>query len=316
MRSNDHIIEKNMKSALVTGAGSFIGYEVVRRLTKMSISTHVLVRATSNTNRLKSLSMPPQIHITDGSGASLNSIINHIAPEIVFHFAGAYNREEKPEDIPNLIQSNIQFSTQLLDAICRINNKTNIVKGVVNTGSYFQYFNSENSVLNLYGATKNAFEKIAAYYSQRYALPITTLVLFDIYGPRDWRAKLLPAIRDAQLSGAVLDLPKNDLILNFVHSDDAINSFIAAAEKLISIPEEVNLQSYAVRNASDIKISEIIELFEKVGLKPLKTNWGKWAMSDREIKIPWKGSNLPGWKPKISLEEGISQLIESKINES
>lgn len=315
MRSDDHIIEKNMKSALVTGAGSFIGYEVVRRLINMSVSTHVLVRPNSNTNRLEDLPIPPQIHITDGSWTSLNSILEHIAPEIVFHFAGAYNREEKPRDIPNLIQSNIQFATQLLDAICRVNSNIRIIKGVINTGSYFQYFNSTNAVLNLYAATKNAFEKIAAYYSQRYTLPVTTLVLFDIYGPRDWRAKLLPAIHKAQLSGKVLDLPKNDLILNFVHSDDAVSSFITAAEKLISIPDDVNLHNYAVRSLTDIKISEIVELFERIGGAPLKTNWGKWTASDREIKLPWKGPILPGWKPKISLKDGIKQLIESRINE-
>jgi nucleoside-diphosphate-sugar epimerase len=316
MYFNDYIIEKNMKSALVTGAGSFIGYEVVRRLVDMSIPTHVLVRPTSNINRLESLPMPPQIHTTDGSGSSLSDILNYITPEIIFHFAGAYTREEMPEDIPNLIQSNIQFSTQLLDAACRVNVDANKIKGVVNTGSYFQYFNSSNAVLNLYGATKNAFEKIAAYYSQRYNLPITTLVLFDVYGPRDWRAKLIPTIHDAQLSGKILDLPKNDLILNFVHSDDAVNSFIMAAEKLMIAPKEINLQNYAVRNDTDVRISEIVQLFEKIGQAPLHTNWGKWAASDREIKMPWKGSTLSGWQPKISLEEGINQLLEGKVNES
>ena len=305
-----------MKSALVTGAGSFIGSELVRGLTKHRVSTHILVRPGSDTKRLEGLSVPPQIHVTDGSGASISNILDQVSPQIVFHFAGVYSREEKAEDIPNLIQSNIEFATQLLDAICRVNKRNRNIKGVINTGSYFQYFDSSTTALNLYAATKNAFEQIATYYSERFTLPITTLVLFDIFGPRDWRTKLLPVILDAQFSGTILDLPRNDLLLNFVHSDDAVECFITAAEQLIMGVTETNLHNYAVRNDKDFKISEIIELFEKFGPEPLQTNWGKWNAPEREITLPWKGPRLPGWQPKISLEDGVCQLIRGKMGES
>ena len=224
-------------------------------------------------------------------------------------------REEFLADVPKLILANIQFASQMLDAICRVNNGAHKIKGVVNTGSYQQYFNQAKGVLNLYGATKGAFEQLAAYYNDRFGLAFTTLALFDIYGPRDWRIKLLPAIRDAQSSGAVLDLPKNDLVMNFVHSDDAVVCFLCAAKELIANPQDVNMKNYAVRAVADIRISEIVQLFEKIGERPLQTNWGKWAAPDREIEIPWQGPPFPGWQPKISLENGIWQLIESKLNE-
>ena len=172
------MVVKDMKSALVTGAGSFSGYEMVRRLTSLAIPTHVLIRPTSDNGRLEALPNPPQIHVTDGSGESLVDIFDQVAPEMVFHFAGVYVREESSAVVPKLIQSNIQIASQMLDAICRVNKGSDKIKGVVNTGSYFQYFDQAKGVLNLYAATKGAFEQIAAYYNDRFGLAFTTLALF------------------------------------------------------------------------------------------------------------------------------------------
>lgn len=301
-----------MKSALVTGAGSFIGHELVKRLAARSIPTHVIVRPTSDTTRLQALPTPPKIHVMDSAAGSLVDIINSASPEMVFHLAGAYQRDESPQDLPNLIQSNIQFGAQLLDAVCRHQENTagNPIKGLINTGSYFQYYNNEKNPLNFYAATKNAFEEILNYYAGRYGLASLTLVLFDTYGPSDWRLKLLPAIRDAQANGTDLNLPKNDLLLNFVHADDVIDCYFAAAEKLIKGAPGIAGREFAVRDAQDIRISELVAMFEELGPGKIKTNWGKWAAPDREIDVPWQGACLAGWQPKISLPDGIRQMIE------
>ena len=58
----------DMKSVLVTRAVNFIGYEVVRRSTSLTIPTHVLVRPTSDTSRLEMTPYPPQVHVINRPG--------------------------------------------------------------------------------------------------------------------------------------------------------------------------------------------------------------------------------------------------------
>jgi len=305
-----------MKSALVTGASSFIGYEVVRHLTRTGTLTHVLVRPTTKTNRMEKLEEPPKIHITDGTCDSLYNILYDVNPEIIFHFASLYIRDERAEEINEMIKTNIELGTILLQAICQANKKGATIKGFINTGSYFQYYDNTKNAVNLYAASKSAFEQVLTYYHHRFNLPATTLVLFDVYGPRDWRIKLLPSIRDSQISQTKIDLPKNDMLLNMVHSDDVVDCFITAANKLLLSPEEVNMKCYAVRNAKNISISKIIKLFEKYGSHPIKVNWGGWNSPDRGIILPWNGPTLPGWKPTVSLKDGIRQLVEKPLNEN
>ncbi len=83
---------------------------------------------------------------------------------------------------------------------------------------------------------------------------------------------------------------------------------MVAAERL-----ESNLmlqhETYAVSSGAPVKLRELVEIYERITGNGLPIAWGGRPYRQREVMVPWnKGKPLPGWKPKVHLEEGIRNL--------
>ena len=151
-----------MKKVIITGATSYLGVELARRLVAMGVEVHAIQRAQSNLKRLNTLATLINIHFYDGKRDTLRELFESINPEVVFHLAGKYIRQESPGDIDNLIAANIVFGSHLLEAL-----RDSGVKCVVNTGSYFQFGDAGSAPINFYAACKNAFAEILHYYTSQ-----------------------------------------------------------------------------------------------------------------------------------------------------
>jgi nucleoside-diphosphate-sugar epimerase len=296
---------ETMKTAIVTGATSYLGIELVTRLIHENIKVHIIKRTKSDTIRLISRAPDVNIHTYNGKQSSLTNIFLNVRPDIVFHLASKYVREEEPEDIETLITSNITFGSQILAAA-----ENSSVKSFINTGSYFQFSDKNKPPVNLYGVTKNSFTKILDYYSSLNKFSTTSLIIFDTYGPGDWRKKLFPNIAKAIQNNSPLPTPKNEILLYPVFYADVIDCYLLAAKKLTNKPEDIAGKSFAVRGKNPYKIDEIIALFEKVSGKKVLIKRGKWQKPSREIKNIWRGKTLPDWRPKHSLLEGIQSMLK------
>jgi len=296
-----------MKHAIITGATSFVGLELTKRLMENDVETHVIKRPQSDISRFDDLPSYPRLHDYDGTVASLQSAFTMSQADTVFHIAGKYARTHQTADIDPLIEANLRFGTHILEAM----STSKQARYLINTGSYFQYYDSlEPRAVNLYAALKNAFADILDYYCDATDIYALTLVLFDTYGPGDWRHKLMTAVRDAQKTGASLPVPGEDLELDFVYVDDVVDAFIYAARFLKS--ETIPLHhSYAVSSGAPLRISQLIKKFESIGNRSIDVEHGKWPPQNRIISTPWQGACLPGWTPKITIDEGIHRLLES-----
>jgi nucleoside-diphosphate-sugar epimerase len=296
---------ETMKTAIVTGATSYLGIELVTRLIHENIKVHIIKRTKSDTIRLISRAPDVNIHTYNGKQSSLTNIFLNVRPDIVFHLASKYVREEEPEDIETLITSNITFGSQILAAA-----ENSSVKSFINTGSYFQFSDKNKPPVNLYGVTKNSFIKILDYYSSLNKFSATSLIIFDTYGPGDWRKKLFPNIAKAIQNNSPLPTPENEILLYPVFYADVIDCYLLAAKKLTNKPKDIAGKSFAVRGKNPYKIDEIIALFEKASGKKVLIKHGKWQKPSREIKNIWRGKTLPDWRPKHSLLEGIQSMLK------
>ena len=294
-----------MKTAIVTGATSYLGIELVSRLIQEGTKVHVIARTESDLTRLILRSSNIDIHTHDGTQKSLTNIFSTVQPDTVFHLASKYVREEDPEDITTLITSNITFGCQVLEAAA---NST--VRNFINTGSYFQFNDGGKPPINLYGVTKNLFTKILDYYSKSKKISSTSLIIYDVYGPKDWRKKLFLNITKAIENNLPLSIPKDEILLYPVYYADVINCFYLAANKLTNDPESISGKCFAVRDKKPNKISEIIAIFEKVSGKKVLINRGGWPKPAKEIENIWYGQTLPGWQPNCSLRAGIESLLK------
>ena len=70
------------------------------------------------------------------------------------------------------------------------------------------------------------------------------------------------------------------------------------------------LNEYVLVAQQRYNLKEIAGIFEKVSGKKLQIVWGGRPYREREIMCPWqKGTPLPGWKAKLSLEDGIKKFL-------
>jgi nucleoside-diphosphate-sugar epimerase len=179
--------------ALITGATGFIGGRLARRLSADGWEVHGLVRRPPGDPAVRAFSATGSAHYHDGSMESLTRLVAVARPTVVFHLAARFVADHRPNDIAPLVQDNVLFGAQLLEAM-RLAGVTKFVNG----GSAWQHFrNAEYSPVGLYAATKKAFEDVLQYYVEAQGMRAVTLELAEAYGPGDQRRKLIPLMLDA-----------------------------------------------------------------------------------------------------------------------
>ena len=295
-----------LMKVLVTGASGFIGRRLTERLVANGHDVHAVVHMDDSIGASGQSSGTLTKQYYDGGTASIVSILDTVRPDVVYHLAVHFVAEHASGDISRLVESNIAFGTQLLEAMS-LSGVTNLV----NAGTSWQHGDeSADRPSALYAATKQAFESLVKYYVDRAGLHAVTLKLFDTYGPDDPRQKIVPLLLRLGEDMTPLDMSPGEQHLNLVYIDDVVNAFIHAGELLVS-REISGYKDFAVRSDSTVSLKELVVRFETLCDKKLLINWGGRPYRAREIMTPWKGDVLPGWQAEVSLEDGLRRTIES-----
>ncbi|KML36104.1 NAD-dependent epimerase/dehydratase family protein [Cytobacillus firmus] len=294
------------KRALVTGATGFIGSHLSKRLVKDGWIVHVLVREHSNICPLKNSGDSINFHYYNGSMATMTEILKTAKPDVVFHLASMFIAQHTSAQIDSLIQSNITFGVQLAEAMV-----LNGIYCLINTGTSWQHFEDKDySPVCLYAATKQAFESLLTYYSESSKLKVINLKLFDSYGPEDYRPKLFSLLRKASFDNSPLIMSPGEQLIDLVYIDDIVDAFLKAASR-IEGNDEIRWEDFAVTSRSPISLKEVVNTYQAVTGKKLSIKWGALPYRKNEVMLPWsKGKLIPGWKPQVSLIEGIKKMEE------
>jgi nucleoside-diphosphate-sugar epimerase len=292
------------KIALITGATGFIGSRLAIRLVQENWAVHVLIREDSSLSELTSIAEKIKTHIYNGKTESLIEIVKDISPDIVFHIASLFIARHKSEEINALIDSNLKFPTQLLEAMA-VNN----VKYFINTGTSWEYYASnEYNPVCLYAATKHAFESIIEYYVQVHELRCITLKLFDTYGAADPRKKIISLLSRVANSSESFAMSPGEQEIDLVYIDDVIDAYLLVSNEVINmLPENI---SYDISSNSPITLKQLVVEFEKASGKILNVSWGALPYREREVmKCSRKLNLIHGWAPKINLADGLKNVL-------
>ncbi len=295
------------KVALVTGGTGFVGSNLCRSLVRNGWRVHIIAHCTGAT-LLDDIKSQIVVHVHDASTACMSSIMATVMPDTVFHLASLFLSEHTAQDIDRLIISNVLFGNQLLEAMA-----THGVYRIVNTGTSWQHYGNEAySPVNLYAATKQAFEDVMRYYVEAKGIKAITLKLFDTYGPNDPRPKLFHLLEKLAHEGKSLPMSPGEQIIDLVHVTDVVAAFEIASDRLAHGLVEGH-EVYAVSSGNPMTLKEVVELFGRVFGRKLAIEWGGRAYRAREVMSLWdKGKCLPGWSQTYSLETGINELLTVK----
>lgn len=165
--------------------------------------------------------------------------------------------------------------------------------------------------VSLYAATKKANELMAAAYSKLYAIPVTGLRFFTVYGP--WgRPDMSPVLfADAIMSCKPIKVFNGgDMSRDFTYIDDIVEGVVrvlVACEK-----PAVSALVYNIGCGSPVRLMDFIATMESA--------FGRKAELEM---LPMQKGDVPrtfadtthlerdfGYKPHISLEEGIAEFAK------
>lgn len=302
------IAEQPSRVALVTGATGFVGSHLVRRLVQDGWQVHIVIRPASVLPQDPEF-MRISAHVHDGTTDGMIHIVGESKPDVVFHLSSLFLAQHQSRDVESLITSNILFSTQLLEAM-----SAQGIRSLVNTGTSWQHYNNEDyNPVCLYAATKQAFETILTYYTEAAGLRAATLQLYDTYGPDDRRRKLFALLRDAAETRTPLLMSPGDQLIDLVYIDDVIEAYARAAA-ILQGGEIEGHRVYAVSSGASLKLKDLVGVYSQLCGRQVPVEWGARSYRTREVMVPWnRGHALPGWQPRVGLEEGICKMEQSVI---
>jgi nucleoside-diphosphate-sugar epimerase len=285
------------KRVLVSGATGFIGSGVTERLVDLSAEVAAITRTQPKSESVN------WINVANSESFPMHEIAE-FNPEVVIHLATRFQASHSPSDIKELVSSNIEFGTLLLESAKKSG------AAFVNINSAWQHFESKPySPVSLYAATKQAFSDIAQYYGET-GLDLRNLTIYDTYGPTDQRNKLVRQLLDAVKNNKQIDMGQGNQLINLLFLSDVVSAILRTAE----LPTAPMIQDYVARAQNSISIRELVTVIEQVTGKELNANWGAREARPREMKSDWVfGEVLPGWKQQIYLEEGL-RLCWQEVN--
>lgn len=294
-----------MRRAVLSGVTGHLGSELARQLLSAGIEVHGLTRGLPLPH---SSSVDIFFHHVDGSTQAVINAIDKAQPDIVFHVAGLARRSHQSADVTPFVEANILLGTQLLEAA-----RSSQCPHFITAGTYLQQFDGDRGgSMNLYAATKQAFEVLMEYYSDAFGISAVRLTLCDIYSERDTRRKLVTDIAAAWDGNTPLTLMNDEASLDLIHVEDAARAFLQAAELLNNDSiQPRGVVRYSVSSGTEITALELISAFERIGGRKLTVHRQESPRLSRDMK-PWRGTQVPGWAPRISLEEGIARIIAAR----
>lgn len=265
----------------ISGATGFIGQHLCNRLMKEDIPFICITRPSSDHSFFKKNKIQC-INFTSGD-ASLEHKFQEYQVTGVIHLAAHFVAEHSYENIKDLIESNILYGTCILEASAKAG-----CDWFLNTGTFWQHYKGATyDPVNLYAATKQAFEDIAKFYVEAHGLKFCTLKLCDTYGPGDRRQKIFNLFAKYAATGEVLEMSPGEQLIDVVHVEEVASAFI----KLIKLLNKTknfssNCESYYVSSRRKISLKELANEYEKINGVRLNIKWGARPYRKREVMFP------------------------------
>ena len=161
---------------LITGSTGYIGSCFVKFLENYDFEIFQILRSDKYSKDSNIFSFHSILEIS--------KIVETIKPDVVFHFAAAYNNLDIAVETAGMVESNVLFGTEILNFL-EPNTK------FVYFSSYMQFIGPSFNQNNFYTLTKSTFSLYANYFAKTKKLRVREIILSDVYGPGDTRNKVI-----------------------------------------------------------------------------------------------------------------------------
>ena len=282
------------KNILVTGGSGFIGSHVVDSLVKRNYKVTIL-----------DLVKPKRKDVKFIKGDLLNyNLINQVVKKnnLIFHLA-AVSDINKVKTIPlKTISTNIIGTTNLLEASRKVN-----IKKFIFASTYY----SSSNAGNLYTTSKKASELIIKNYNLLYGLNYTILRYPTAYGPRNREVDAISIFVKKALKNLTLVIQGNgQQKRNYLYAEDI------AEGSMVALKKKMKNKTITLASNQNIKIVHLAKKIIKLTKSKSKIKYDKKRKRIDDFTSNFTSNRkiygFIGWKPKFSLNRGLSDYIKNK----
>jgi len=311
------------KKVLVTGGLGFIGSNLSIRLVELgarvTIVDNMMPRLGGNLFNVGEITDRIHINFSDvRDGHSMDYLVKE--QEYIFHLAGQVNHVDSIRNPIQDLDINCRGTLVLLECCRKYNPDTKIVFA----GTRGEYGSSvklpvgEDHPTNpkgIYAVTNLSAEKMVLVYDDVHRISGTCLRITNTYGPRHQMAHDEYGVLNWFIRKAIGDEPlpvfgDGRILRDFLYVDDLVDCFLEVATCPAAYGGVFNV-------GTGIPIS-FIELAKKIVeiAGSGKVTFTEFTKERKEVEPGdyytdiSKIKRIVGWKPKVSLDEGIRKTVE------
>ena len=301
--------------SLVTGGAGFIGSNLVDRLVKEG--HHVTVIDNLSTGRLKNISHHNRsnvkfINFDISKSKNLIKIVKD--KSYIFHLAGLADIVPSIENPEGYFSTNVKGTLNILNACKDLKIKKFIYAASASCyGIPKKYPTDEKSKIDPkypYALTKLLGEQLVMHWAKIYNMPNLSLRFFNAYGLRSRTTGAYGAVFGVFLAQRLSNKPLTIVgngrqTRDFIHVNDLVNAIVLASKKK-------NLKAEILNIGSGVETS-VNEIAKIVGGKKIYVP-KRPGEPDRSMADIKKIKRLLKWSPKITIKEGINELLNNINN--
>lgn len=305
-----------MKKVLVTGAGGFIGHRLVRTLLESGFMVNCFLRYTSSSSMGLLETLPEEMK------RSINCFYGDIRnPEIVrkamedcdtvFHLAALIGIPYSYQCPSDVVSVNIGGTLNVLNSALETGAQVVSTSTSEVYGSAMVVPMTESHPLNAqspYAASKTGADQLTMSYHAAFGLPAVVCRPFNTFGPGQSQRAVIPSILAQALFADEVVIGSTFPTRDFTFVDDTAAAFIAIAESSKTTGRVVHFGT-----GREISIGDLAKLAAKAAHRegitirasdPSRVRPGSSEVT-RLVASSELALELTGWKPRVSLEEGL-----------
>jgi len=303
------------RRVLVTGAGGFVGANLVRRLAADGHAVTAAVRPAGDRWRLagpdRSLEGVEVRPIDLADERAVERVVREVRPQWAFHLAahGAYSWQTDSREI---FRTNVLGTVNLVEA-CRASG----CEALVNAGSSSEYGFKDHAPdeeeplepNSEYAVAKAAATLYCRQVARAGPMRIVTLRLYSVYGPFEDPGRLIATLAVRGLQGELPPLADPDVARDFIAVEDTVEAFLAATR-----PGPAPGAVYNVGTGRQTSIREIVALASRALGIEAQPEWGA-APRRRWDTTTWVASTERieaelAWRPETTLDQGFRRMVD------